>query len=70
MSEQLKQKPAAQKQAKPLKLRDAVLVNVALDTLFSVSKIVGIELKYIDWDAKTIFAPKSKTDQSGEGFYG
>ncbi|GAC12589.1 tyrosine-type recombinase/integrase [Paraglaciecola chathamensis] len=88
VSGQLKQKPAAQKQAKPLKLgdvqklnrtlelttllglRDAALINVALDTLFRASNIVDIELKHIDWDAKTIFTPKSKTDQSGEGFYG
>lgn len=84
----LKQKPAAQKQAKPLKLhevqtlnrtlelttllglRDAALFNVALDTLFRASNIIEIELKDIDWDAKTVFAAKSKTDQSGEGFYG
>ncbi|GFD91016.1 hypothetical protein KUL152_32420 [Tenacibaculum sp. KUL152] len=84
----LKEKPAVQKQAKPLKLndvrlatqaldvnsllglRDAVLVNVALDTLFRTSNILGIEVKHIDWQTKTIFAPRSKTDQSGEGYYG
>ncbi|GFD68577.1 tyrosine-type recombinase/integrase [Alteromonas sp. KUL106] len=84
----LKEKPAVQKQAKPLKLndvrlatqaldvnsllglRDAVLVNVALDTLFRASNILGIEVKHIDWQTKTIFAPRSKTDQSGEGYYG
>lgn len=84
----LKEKPAAQKQAKPLKLRDvrvvnsvlnvdsllglrdAVLVNVALDTLFRASNILAIEVKHIDWQAKTIFAPRSKTDQAGEGHYG
>ncbi|WP_254700800.1 tyrosine-type recombinase/integrase [Paraglaciecola mesophila] len=88
VSGQLKQKPAAQKQAKPLKmrdvvklnrtlelntllgLRDAALINVALDTLFRASNIVDIELNHIDWDAKTIFSPKSKTDQWGEGFDG
>lgn len=84
----LKEKPAAQKQAKPLKLndvreanrmlnidsllglRDAVMVNIALDTLFRASNILAIEVSHIDWKAKTIFAPRSKTDQSGEGHYG
>ena len=84
----LKEKPAAQKQAKPLKLndvreanrilkidsllglRDAVIVNIALDTLFRASNILAIEVPHIDWEAKTIFAPRSKTDQSGEGHYG
>ena len=84
----LKEKPAAQKQAKPLKLndvrvanrvlnvdsllglRDAVLINVALDTLFRASNILAIEVNHIDWQAKTVFAPRSKTDQSGEGHYG
>lgn len=84
----LKDKPALQKQAKPLKLadvrlankvlnidtllglRDAVLINVALDTLFRAANILAIEVKHIDWAAKTIFAPRSKTDQSGEGHFG
>jgi integrase len=84
----LKEKPAAQKQAKPLKLadvrqankilnintllglRDAVLINVALDTLFRASNILAIKVSHIDWEAKTIFAPRSKTDQAGEGHFG
>jgi len=84
----LKEKPAAQKQAKPLKLkhvndacrvldldsmlglRDAVLVNVAIDTLFRAANILAIEVNHIDWQASTIYAPRSKTDQSGEGHYG
>lgn len=84
----LKEKPAAQKQAKPLKLqdvrlanqtlnidtllglRDAVLINVALDTLFRASNLLAIEVSHIDWNAKTIFAPRSKTDQAGEGHFG
>ncbi|MDU0352531.1 tyrosine-type recombinase/integrase [Paraglaciecola aquimarina] len=84
----LKQKPAIQKQAKPLKinnvielnhtldldtllgLRDAALFNVAIDTLFRASNIIAIKLEHIDWQAKTIFAPRSKTDTKGEGYYG
>ena len=84
----LKEKPAAQRQAKPLKLgdvrkatkllnidtllelRDAVLINVALDTLFRASNIQTIDVKHIDWEAKTIFAPRSKTDPTGEGHFG
>jgi integrase len=49
---------------------DAVLINVALDTLFRASNILAIEVNHIDWQAKTVFAPRSKTDQSGEGHYG
>lgn len=53
-----------------LGLRDAVLINVALDTLFRASNILAIKVEHIDWEAKTIYAPRSKTDQAGEGYYG
>ncbi|WP_018984945.1 tyrosine-type recombinase/integrase [Salinimonas chungwhensis] len=53
-----------------LGLRDAVLINLALDTLFRASNLLAIEVQHIDWQAKTIFAPRSKTDQAGDGHYG
>ena len=84
---QLRQKPAAQHQAPPLKLdsiseinkslnfdnllelRDAAIINVAIDTLFRASNIIAVDISHIDFKAKTIYAPRSKTDQEGEGFY-
>ena len=54
----------------PLGLRDAVLINLAIDTLFRASNILAIEVKHIDWHSKTIFAPRSKTDQTGDGHFG
>lgn len=53
-----------------LELRDALIINMALDTLFRASNILAIKVQHVDWQAKTVFAPRSKTDQSGEGHYG
>lgn len=53
-----------------LGLRDAVLINLAIDTLFRASNILAIEVKHIDWQARTVFAPRSKTDQLGDGHFG
>ncbi|OFA29698.1 integrase [Glaciecola punicea] len=50
--------------------RNIALLNVGIDTLFRASNIVAIELQHIDWQKATIFAPYSKTDQSGQGHYG
>ncbi|QGX63078.1 tyrosine-type recombinase/integrase [Alteromonas mediterranea] len=53
-----------------LGLRDAVLINLAIDTLFRASNILAIEVEHIDWQARTIFAPRSKNDQAGDGHFG
>ncbi|AGP92363.1 tyrosine-type recombinase/integrase [Alteromonas mediterranea] len=51
-------------------LRDAVIFNTAIDTIFRASNLLAIDLVHIDFNKQRIFAPRSKTDKSGKGQYG
>ena len=51
-------------------LRDAVIFNTAIDTIFRASNLLAIEIHHIDFAKQRIFAPRSKTDKSGKGQYG
>lgn len=51
-------------------LRDAVIFNIAIDTIFRASNLIAIHVHHIDFDKQRIFAPRSKTDKSGKGQYG
>jgi len=51
-------------------LRDAVIFNTAINTIFRASNLLAIELHPLDFAKQRIFAPRSKTDKSGKGQYG
>lgn len=51
-------------------LRDAVIFNIGIDTIFRASNLIAIHVHHIDFDKQRIFAPRSKTDKSGKGQYG
>lgn len=53
-----------------LDLRDAVIFNVAIDTIFRASNLLAIEISHLKFDQNKVFAPRSKTDKTGKGHFG
>ncbi|BBO30070.1 hypothetical protein AltI4_44580 (plasmid) [Alteromonas sp. I4] len=53
-----------------LELRDAVIFNVAIDTIFRASNLLAIDISHIKFSQNKVFAPRSKTDRTGKGHYG
>ena len=53
-----------------LGLRDAVIFNVAIDTIFRASNLLAIEVSHLRFKQNKVFAPRSKTDKTGKGHYG
>jgi len=53
-----------------LGLRDAVIFNVAIDTIFRASNLLAIEISHLKLKQNKVFAPRSKTDKTGKGHYG
>ena len=47
--------------------RDAAWIGVMSDCMLRVSEAVDVDMAHVDFAAKTLFIPKSKTDQMGKG---
>lgn len=47
--------------------RDAVIFSVMSDAMLRVSEVTAIDIEHIDFNANTLFIPRSKTDQTGKG---
>ena len=47
--------------------RDAVICSVMSVAMLRISEAVAVDIAHIDFDKKTLFIPRSKTDQEGRG---
>ena len=47
--------------------RDAAIISVMSDALLRVAEVIAIDVDHVDFQANTLYIPKSKTDQEGKG---
>lgn len=47
--------------------RDAAWVSIMSDGLLRISEVSAIDVAHVDFQAQTLFIPRSKTDQEGKG---
>ena len=53
----------------PLELRNKIMINIMFDCLLRASEACNIQVNHISYKHKTLFIPRSKTDQAGQGSY-